>query len=169
MDFKELVQARFSVLEYEHWPVEQNLVDQILAAGLAAPTACNFQPQRVLVIDDDDGRRRLNCVIPSKYFVPLALLICYDSRECWVRPMDGKASGEIDASIVATHMMLQAADLGLGSIWVMYWDPARMKQEFSLPEHVEPVALLITGHKAQDAHPRKGHLTSKSIGEILLK
>lgn len=169
MDFLELARARFSVLEYDHRPVEQELVDQILAAGLAAPTACNFQPQRVLVIRDDEGRRKLNRVIPSKYYVPIAFLICYDVQECWVRHMDGKSSGEIDASIVATHMMLQITDLGLGSIWVMYWDPERMKQEFELPQNLEPVALLIAGYKAQEAHPRQGHLTSKPIEAILIE
>ena len=46
----------------------------------------------------------------------LAFLVCWDRRESWVRPADGKSSGEIDAAIVTAHMMLQAADLGLGSI-----------------------------------------------------
>ena len=168
MDFSELAHARFSVLEYERRSVDKPLVETILRAGLAAPTACNFQPQRILVIDDDDRREKLNRVVPSRYYVPLAFLVCYDRTECWVRPMDGKTSGEIDASIAATHMMLQAADLGLGSIWVMYWDPARMKAEFDLPEQIEPVALLIVGHKAASAQPRKGHLTRKKLEEILL-
>ena len=168
MDFRELVRERFYVLEYERRDVAPELVRTILDAGLAAPTACNFQPQRILVIDDDASRAALNRVALSKYPVPLAFLVCYDRRDCWVRPMDGKSSGEIDAAIVTTHMMLQAADLGLGSIWVMFWDPVRMKQEFGLPEVLEPVSLLIVGHKAPDAYPRKGHLSSKSIEEILI-
>ena len=53
MQFSELATARFSVLEYEHRSVAEEAVDQILAAGMAAPTACiNFQPQRILVIND---------------------------------------------------------------------------------------------------------------------
>lgn len=168
MNFSELVRGRFSVLEYQRRPVEPEYVEQILAAGLAAPKACNLQPWRVRVIRDDDGRETLNRVVPSRYYVPLAFLVCYDSGECWERPMDGKLSGEIDSSIAATHMMLQATELGLGSIWVMYWDPARMKREFSLPENLEPVALLIVGHKSPEAHPYKGHLTSKTIEEILI-
>lgn len=136
--------------------------------GPAAPTACNFQPQRVLVIDDDEKREKLCRVVPSRYYVPLAFLVCFDRRECWVRPADGKASGEIDAAIVTTHMMLQAADLGLGSIWVMHWDPVRMKQEFALSEHLEPVALLIVGHKTDGAKPYKGHYTSKNMEDVLI-
>lgn len=168
MVFLKLAQERFSVLEYKQQAVEPEKIDKIIEAALAAPTACNNQPQRILVINDDEGRRRLNNVVPSKYYVPTAFLICYDRTESWTRPMDGKTSGDIDASIVATHMMLAMTDLGLGSIWVMYWDPAKMKNEFGLDENIEPVALLITGYKAENAHPRKGHLESKTKEEILL-
>lgn len=100
--------------------------------------------------------------------MPLAFLVCYDSKACWIRPIDGKSSGEIDASIVATHMMLEMAALGLGSIWVMSWNPEMMKKEFRLAESVEPVALLIAGYRAQDEKPRRGHLESRTMDEILI-
>lgn len=168
MDFLELARERFSVLEYDRRDVEQNKIDKIIEAGLAAPTACNNQPQRISVIDNDERRMKLHRVIPSSYYVPVAFLICYNKEECWTRPMDGKSSGEIDASIVATHMMLECTDLGLGSIWVMYWDPEKMKKEFELEQNIEPVALLIAGYKSTDAHPRKGHMFSKAKKEVLI-
>lgn len=168
MDFLELARERFSVLEYEQRSVERSKIDRIIEAGLAAPTACNNQPQRILVIDDDEGRRKLNRVVPSKYYVPVAFLIGYHKEECWVRPMDGKNSGDIDASIVATHMMLEITDLGLGSIWVMYWDPEKMKKEFELDQNIEPIALLIAGYKSKEASPRKGHMESKPKESILI-
>ena len=166
--FLQLAHERFSVLEYEHRLVDGALIDKILEAGLAAPTACNNQPQRVLIIDTDESREKLNRVIPSRYYVPVAFLICYDKDESWVRPMDQKNSGDIDASIVATHMMLEATELGLGSIWVMYWDPEKMKSEFHLGENIEPVALLIAGYKSETAAPRNGHALSKTKEDILL-
>ena len=168
MEFQKLVTERFSVLEYERRDVAPELVQTILEAGLAAPTACNFQPQRIKVIQSDADRAALSRVVSSRYDVPLAFLVCYDRRACWIRPMDGKSSGDIDAAIVTTHMMLQATELGLGSIWVMYWDPVKMKQEFSLSEDLEPVALLIVGHKSPEAAPRKGHCISKSLEEVLI-
>ena len=168
MDFLQLAKERFSVLEYDARPVEEEKIRKIIAAGLAAPSACNRQPQRILRIETDDAREKLNRVVPSKNDVPVAFLVCCDAADCWVRPFDGKSSGEIDAAIVTTHMMLEATDLGLGSIWVMYWDPATMKAEFSLPETIEPVALLIVGYKAEGAHPRSGHLSTKTAEEIML-
>ena len=168
MVFLELAKTRFSVLDYESRPVEREKIDRIVEAALAAPTACNFQPQRILVINSDEDRIKLNRVVPNKEIAPAAFLVCYDKNECWTRPMDGKTSGEIDASIAATHMMLEATDLGLGLIWVMNWDPREMREAFSLTDDTEPVALLIVGYKAENAKPRPGHLNRKSKEEILL-
>lgn len=167
-DFLNLARSRFSVLEYKKEPVEESVILRILEAGLAAPTACNFQPQRIKVIKTDEDRDKLNRVIPSKYYVPAAFLICFDRSRSWTRPMDGKNSGDIDAGIVATHMMLEATDQGLGSIWVMYWSPDKMREEFGLDDNIEPVALLVVGHKADEAFPRKGHLENISIDEMLI-
>lgn len=75
---------------------------------------------------------------------------------------------DIDAGIVATHMMLEATDLGFGSIWVMYWDPEKVKAEFNLDDSLEPVALLIVGYKSDKALPRADHLVRKNKDEILL-
>lgn len=168
MDFLELSKTRFSVLDYEPRPVEREKIARIIEAALAAPTACNFQPQRIRIIDSGEDRKKLNAVVPNKKTAPLAFLVCYDKSACWTRPSDGKPSGEIDASIAATHMMLEATELGLGSIWVMNWDAQKMKEAFSLTDDTEPVALLIVGYKAENARPRPGHLSRKSREEILL-
>ncbi|MBE6989534.1 MAG: nitroreductase [Ruminococcaceae bacterium] len=168
MDFLELAKRRFSVLAYQEQPVEDEKIEKILQAALAAPTACNLQPQRLRLIRSEEDRERLRRVIPGGYYVPAAFLVCYDKTACWQRQYDGKSSGDIDASIVTTHMMLEAADLGLGSIWVMYWDPQEMKKAFSLPEDCEPTALLIFGYAAEGARPKRGHLESKRSEEILL-
>lgn len=169
MDFLTLAKERYSVLDYEMRDIEQEKIDQILEAGRLAPTACNIQPQRVLVIRDDEGRRKLEHSAPSGRYVPAAFLVCYDKAACWKRPMDGKSSGDIDAAIVTTHMMLGARALGLGSIWVMYWDPEKIKREFDLEDGLEPVALLIVGYASAEAAPRKGHWVRKPIQELLIK
>ena len=84
MDFLELVQQRFSVLEYTQQAVEKEKIDVIIKAALSAPTACNRQPQRILIMNDDESRRKLNNVVPSRYYVPVAFLVCYDKDECWI-------------------------------------------------------------------------------------
>lgn len=166
MDFLELSKTRYSVLHYQKKQIPTELIDRIIEAGTSAPTACNFQPQKIKLIASDDERAKLNRVVPSKYYVPAAFLVCYDKNICWKRSYDGKSSGEIDAAIVTTHMMLEATNLGLGSIWVMYWNPDTMKAEFQIPEFYEPVALLIFGY-AEDIPPHKEHFIRKSTEEII--
>ena len=166
MDFLELSKTRYSVLHYQKKRIPNELIGKILAAGISAPTACNFQPQKIKLITSDDEREKLNRVVPSKYYVPAAFLVCYDTNTCWKRSYDGKSSGEIDATIVTTHIMLEATNLGLGSIWVMHWNPDIMKAEFQIPEHYEPVALLIFGYP-EDVAPHKEHFKRKTIEDLI--
>lgn len=167
MDFLELSKTRYSVLRYQKKQIPNELIDKIIEAGISAPTACNFQPQKIKLIMSDSGREKLNRVVPSKYYVPAAFLVCYDKNACWNRSYDGKRSGEIDAAIVTTHMMMEATDLGLGSIWVMYWNPDIMRAEFQIPEHYEPVALLIFGYPEENIAPHKDHFKRKTKKEIV--
>jgi nitroreductase len=74
-----------------------------------------------------------------------------------VRPFDGEHSGWVDASIVTTHLMLQAADIGLGSTWVMYFDAEKVRAAFNLPQNIVPVALLPLGCPAEGAVPADRH------------
>ncbi len=165
--FLELAAKRYSVRKFLDRPVRQEDIDRILAAGHLAPTACNRQPQRILVINSKEGALKLRKCTECHFGAPAALLVCYDRDDCWQRKYDGIKSGEIDASIVATHMMLQAACLGVGMTWVMYFLPEAFKEEFGIPEHIEPVALLLMGYPAEDARPAPGHSEFKPMSELV--
>ena len=167
MDFLELSKSRYSVLHYQKKPIPDELPSKIVEAGISAPTACNFQPQKIKLINSDADKEKLNRVVPSKYYVPAAFLVCYDKSICWTRKFDGKTSGEIDASIVTTHMMMEATSLGLGSIWVMHWNPETMKAAFEILDQYEPVALLIVGYANKGIEPHKEHFMRKGIQEVL--
>lgn len=157
LDFLKLAEERYSVRSFQPQPVEEATLKQILKAGHLAPTARNLQPQRILVLPTpEDTKRLLNCT-KCHFHAPTALLVCYDKEVCWKRPYDGKSSGEVDASIVTTHMMLAAASLGVGTTWVMHFDPAAMRKEFQIPEQIEPVALLVMGYPAEDAKASPMH------------
>ena len=157
MKFSNLAESRYSVRKFSEKSVEKEKLDLVLRAGQLAPTACNYQPQRILVINDEDALTKLKKCTPFHFDAPITLLICYDSTVSAKRKFDDKDLGDIDASIVTTHMMLQAADLGLGTTWVEHFDPAIVKKEFSLPDHMVPVALLPMGYPAEDATPSAMH------------
>ena len=166
-DFLKLAQERYSVRKFDGRPVERPVIEQILRAGQCAPTACNLQPQRILVIDSEEGLEKLRRCTECHFNAPAALLICHDKDECWKRSYDGKSSGDIDAAIVTTHLMLAASALGVGTTWVMHFIPEAVRAEFAVPEELEPTALLVMGWPAPEAKPYPGHLTRKELEEVV--
>ncbi|MDR3146844.1 MAG: nitroreductase family protein [Treponema sp.] len=157
MNFAELAAARYSVRSFLDRPVEREKVELILKAARRAPTAANRQPQRVLVLSGGEQLARVDQCTTCRFDAPLVFLVCYEKKFAWVRDYDQKHSGWIDASIAGTHMMLQAADLGLGTTWVMWFDPAAVRTQFNLSDDLSPVAFLPTGYPQPDAFPSDQH------------
>lgn len=167
MKFIELAKNRCSIRQFSQKSVEKEKLDLILEAGLLAPTACNNQPHRILVIENEESLSKLRKCTPYHFDAPIVLLICYDNSQSWKRSFDGKDSGDIDASIVTTHLMLQATELGLGTTWVGHFNPDTIKKEFSIPENITPVALLPLGYPAADATPNPLHYKRESSEKII--
>lgn len=165
MDFLTLASQRYSVRKFkaEHLPAD--VIDKILEVSHVAPTGCNNQPQRILVINTDESTEKLKKCTKCHFNAPTAMLVCYNRDEVWVRKYDGKNCGVADACIVATHIMLGAFEMGVGSTWVMHFDPEAMRKEFNIPENVEPVALLVMGYPADDAKPMELHSQFRNIEE----
>jgi nitroreductase len=166
--FLELAQSRYSVRKYSEKPIPPEIMAQVLEAGRIAPTGCNNQPQRIKVITSNDELAKIDECTRCRFGAPAVLLICYDKTVCWRRKFDGKSCGVSDACIVTTHLMLQAQDLGLGSCWVMHFDPAKAVELFSLPENVVPVAMLPIGYPAEDSVPAPMHGEKFPLENILL-
>ena len=156
MDFLQLAKKRYSVREYQDKEVEEEKLRKILEAGRVAPTATNGQPQRLIVVQEDEGLEKIEK--GSKiYGAPLAIIVCADHDQTWKRPFDNMDTADIDASIVTDHMMLQATELGLGSLWICYFDPEVIKEEFNIPENVEPINILTIGYAAGEEKDADRH------------
>ena len=167
MDFLTLAADRYSVRKFANKHLEKEIIDKILSAGHVAPTGCNYQPQRILVINTDESIEKLKKCTKCHFNAPLAMLICYDKNECWERKYDGALSGQTDASIVTTHMMLQAHELGVGSCWIMHFNPFAMRETFNIPENYEMAALLVMGYPSEDSEPIQMHSTFRPEDEIV--
>ena len=74
----------------------------------------------------------------------------------------------MDAAIVTTHMMLAAHDLGVGTCWVMHFDPFAMKEAFRIPDGIEPYALLVMGWPAEDAKPLDLHFKTRPMEDVVV-
>lgn len=158
MEFSELIEERFSVRKYSQKPVEPEKLQAVLEAGRIAPTAGNRQPQRILVVDTPEGLRKMKECTTCSFDAPVVLLVCYDTKvENNNHLGDHRPYGQVDASIVMTHMMLAAWDAGLGNVWVGLFKPELLEQYFSIPEDYRIVSLMPIGYAAEDAVPAKMH------------
>ena len=168
LTFSALAKDRYSLRQYKTQPVEQEKIEQMLETMRIAPTAGNRQPHRVKVITAPEELAKVDECTRCRFGAPLVFLICYDKDTCWKRtPFDGASSGEVDASIITTYLMMQAQELGLGSCWVMFFDPAKTVEAFGLPDNLVPVAFLPVGYAAEDAAPSEKHADRLDLNDIL--
>jgi nitroreductase len=169
MDFNKLSACRYSVRKFKDLPVEREKLDLLLEAARNAPTASNRQPQRLFLVTQPEGLAKIDRCTSCRFGAPAVFLICYDRPQCWVRSFDGQDSGLVDASIVTTQIMYQAVDLGLGTTWVMYFDPKAVVKEFALPQDIIPAAMLVFGYPAEDAAPADRHYQRYPLEKILCR
>ena len=168
MTFFELAKSRYSVRNFQNTPIEEEKLNLILEAGRIAPTACNNQPQKIYVAKSKESREKLASVCPCTFDAPVILVVCYDHTRNWKsKLMPGYESGETDAAIVCTHMMLQAADLGIGSCWVGYFNAQAISDALGLPEQVTVSALLPIGYAAENAKPAPLHTQYRSFADTI--
>ena len=167
MDFEKLISDRYSVRSFKAEHLPNTVIDKILSAGHKAPTGCNYQPQRILVMNTDESITKLRECTKCHFKAPTAMLVCHNKEESWVRKYDGARSSPVDAVIVTTYLMLAAQNEGVGTCWVMHFDPYAMRAAFNIPEKIEPIALLVMGYPSDDARPLDLHFSSRPIGETV--
>ena len=168
MTFLELAKSRYSVRSFQDQPIQEEHMRQILEAGHVAPTACNNQPQKIYIAQSPEAREKLASVCRCTFGAPVILVVCYDRTRDWKNKLQpGYESGQTDAAIVCTHMMLEAAELGIGSCWVGYFNADRVSEVLGLPENVRVSALLPMGYPADDAKPLPLHSAFREMDEIV--
>lgn len=168
MEYSRLIKERYSVRKFSNLPVDEKDVEAILEAARVAPTAANKQPWRILVIRDAQGMSKLKECTTYTFDAPMALMVCSVAEEGWVRPFDGDNAGTVDAAIIGTHIMLTVHDLGLGSTWVGYFDPAVARRLFNIPDSLEPVAIFPIGHPAPEAKPSHKHEKRRPLADSVV-
>jgi nitroreductase len=147
MEFSELIRSRYSVRSYKSDEIEADRLQRILEAAAVAPTAANRQSFQLLVVHTKGRAQELQQVYPKSWFVqaPLILCACGLPKENWVR-RDGKNYNDVDVAIVMDHLILAAANEGLGTCWIGAFNPEKAREVFQLPADVEPIALTPLGY-----------------------
>jgi nitroreductase len=170
MTFLDLARRRHSVRAYRPDAVPDDLLASVLEAGRLAPTGANRQPFRIIVIHTAGRETELRRIYNREWFVqaPLVLCVCAVREEAWRRTAyDGYNLAEVDAAIVMDHMILAAADVGLGTCWVAAFDPAAAHEVLAIPAEAEPVAFTPLGFPAPDAVVSPRHAARRPLAELV--
>lgn len=111
-------------------------------------------------MQSDEGLNKIGKAA-NLYGAPLAIIVCCEHQKAWTRPFDRKQTVDIDASILTDHMMIEATELGLGSVWICYFEPDVIQKEFDLPDTLEPVNILAVGYSDESPADPERHATQR--------
>jgi nitroreductase len=164
MGFIELINKRYSVRAYKSTAVEDEKLQTILEAARLAPTACNRQPFKIIIIHTDGKKEQLLSIYRSEWFVqaPIILCICGISESAWVRK-DGRKYLDVDVTIAMDYITLAATDLGLGTCFIAAFDAENARRVLTIPEGIEPILFTPLGYPADNPGIKK----RKELDELI--
>lgn len=168
MAFIDLARERYSERRFSDRPVEEEKVLGLIEAGRVAPTAENLQPQRIMFVSSPEGLEKMDRCTRCRYGAPLVAVLAYDLKAAAVHP-DVVDFGVVDTSIVATHMMLAAQDMGLHSLWVGLIDPSEIRRQFKVPKTYRIISVMDFGYPTERSRPARLHEQSLDAGELFFR
>lgn len=168
MGFMELARQRYSVRRFSSKRPSQEVLDQLLECLIVAPTAKNMQPERVYVLQSDEALAKVDTITKCRFGAPVVLLFAYDQTKDYQNPWEPQFhSGEQDVSIAATHIMLRAVELGLGTIWVNWYHVSESERLFGLPKRERSMLLMPVGYPAEGVRPARSHTKSHPLPNLV--
>lgn len=167
MEFSEVIKKRYSCKKYDGRKISDEQLNYILEAGRLSLTAKNSQEQRIYVIQSEDAMAKIDAATPCRYNAGTVVVVAFDKNGAYNYPRSTRDSGIEDATIVATHMILAAADIGVDSCWVNNFNPEELKIALGLPEHEEILMIMDLGFAAEGAGPLPNHSSRKDLAETV--
>ena len=164
--FLELVQNRQSDRAYLDKPVESEKIDRILETARLAPSACNSQPWKFIVVTEPEKRNLVAEATASKLLsmnhftkqAPVQLIVLEDSAN-FTSSVGGWATNKhyphIDLGIVAAHISLAATDEGLGSCIIGWCDEKKIRKALNIPRNKRVMLVILLGYSAQSLREKK--------------
>jgi nitroreductase len=166
MTFQELINKRQSVRKYQDQPVEREKIEKIIEAVHLAPSACNSQPWKIIIVDDKELKNEVARATFSKTIsfnkfaveAPVIAVLVIEKAKL-IAQIGGSIKNmeypKIDIGIAASHFCLQAAELGLGTCMIGWFDEKKIQQLLKIPEK-RKVGLVITlGYPTEDYKMRQ--------------
>jgi len=170
MSFLELVNKRYSVRNYKNTPVEREKIERCIEAVRLAPSACNSQPWKFIVVDDPDLKNELSMaafegVLDFNHFAfkaPVLVLIVSERQKTFAKfggIVKRKNFSLMDIGIAAEHFCLQAAEDGLGTCMLGWFNEKKVKKILSIPKLKRVELIISVGFSADDniLHKKRKH------------
>ena len=168
MDFFELARSRYSVRRYTDRPVLPKDIDRLLEAANEAPTGCNKQPFRIFVAQSKEALEKLNQLSRCIFGAKTVFIFALNTDEDWKNPLEnGIRAGIQDVSIVASHVMLAAWELGIGTCWVNFFPNSKLDKVMDFPSEVKSVLIMPMGYPSTDSEPIPMHYNCKELAETV--
>lgn len=165
MEFTKVIKERFSTRKFSNKQIEKEKLNNILEAARIAPTAKNLQSFKILVIESEEGLKKVDKASNCRFNAPTVIIVCGDKDNSYSH--FDHSFIDIDTSIVTTHMMLAATNEGIDSIWIGLFDPDIIKEEFNLPANYTPITMLPLGYREEGVKPSHLHDKRKQIEELV--
>lgn len=172
--FLDLVKLRQSDRAYLDKPVEREKIEYILEAARLAPSACNAQPWKFVVVTDPEKRMQIADATASKVLsmnhfskqAPVQLVLIEENAN-FTSTVGGWATNKhyphIDLGIVASHICLAAADQGLGSCMIGWCDEKKVRKVLDIPKNKRVMLVILIGYASQSLREKK----RKPLDEIV--
>lgn len=167
MELMTVLTQRFSHRKFEPTPVPHDKLQQLLIAAQIAPTAHNYQPFHIYVLQGELAESVLPRITPCNYNAPLNLIVTKDVHASWKNKNNGYDGADIDVGIVGTHIMLAAEDLGLGCCWIGMLKFDVIADILGLPQNEVPIAMFEIGYPTENAAPAPMHHEYKSLDQLV--
>lgn len=164
-DFETVIRNRTATRKFKDKKIELEKINKILEAGRLSPTAKNLQPQKIYIASSTAALEKIDIISPCRYGASIVLIVCSDKNVAWTK--GDYSTYEMDACIVATHMMLEATNLGIDNIWIEMFDKKELKRQFNLEDNIEPICLIPIGYKADDYKGNPLHNERKALKDMV--
>lgn len=167
MEFNDVIKNRYSCKKYSDRQVEEEKINAILNAGRLAPTAKNLQEQHIYVVQSEEVLAKIDLATPCRYGAPTVIVVAFNKNDVFTYPGGKRDSGVEDATIVATQMILAAANEGVDSCWINYFNPEKLAVDLGLPSDEEILMLMDIGYAAEGAGPLDNHFSRKDLSDTV--
>ncbi len=158
INYYDLIKNRRSVRAFDPGKkVEMSILNRILEAGIAAPTASNLQPGRFILVTDTKKLKEIGACYEKEWFknAPAVLIVFGNKRDAWVRDLDGFNALQIDLTIMMDHMILAAEYEGVSTCWVAHFDEQILKANLDINEDDFICCITPLGYPPAEYEKRK--------------